>query len=353
MANMLLTRFNVVFTCIVAAFGLVIAALARTYDTGVTVSGVLYMMPLRVSVQAFILAYVSGRVFYIMIVQRPRRLTRAILADFRKELLNRERILTALPVLVLMTVFFSLFTSAKSLIPVIYPFSLDPALAEIDRILHFGRHPWQWLHPVIGVAIVSSTLSFFYKTWFFSKFMVCMWQAFSLKRPRLREQFFLTFLASWIVNGFILAVLLSSAGPCYFGNLYPGIENPYEPLMAYLRGANETYPIHEFFAMDYLWNAYSERKTAIFSGISAMPSMHVAVAFMQVLLGWRINRFAGWFFTVYLFIIMVGSVHLGWHYAIDGYLSIAVTWVLWVLIGQWTGRDEMPVVSGAQTEDKA
>lgn len=344
---MLLTRFNMIFAGMVLAFGLSITALARIYDTGITVSSTLYTMPLRVSIQAFLLAYVSWRVFYIMIVQRPHRLTRAILADFRNGLFNRDRLLTALPVVILMPVFFSLFTSAKNLIPVMHPFALDPALAEIDRIFHFGRHPWQWLQPVIGVAIVSSALSFFYKTWFFSKFMVCMWQAFSLKRPRLREQFFLTFVASWIVNGVILAVLLSSAGPCYFGNVYPGLENPYEPLMSYLRQANETYPIHEFFAMDYLWNAYSERKTAIFSGISAMPSMHVAVAFMQALLGWRINRFAGWFFTLYLFIIMIGSVHLGWHYAIDGYLAIAVTGVLWVLIGKWTGRDEMPVASGA------
>jgi len=36
---------------------------------------------------------------------------------------------------------------------------------------------------------------------------------------------------------------------------------------------------------------------------------------------------------------MVGSVHLGWHYAVDGYLSIVLTVLLWRVVGHFVARD--------------
>lgn len=339
LASILLTRFNIIFSGTVILYGLAILCLASIYDTGITVTSNLYSIPLRISVQFFLVILVFFRPVYVMVVQRPHRLTRAIIADYKDIFLNPRRMLTALPVVFFLPVFFSLFTSAKSMVPLIHPFDMDPLLAAADRFIHFGRQPWEWLMPVIGFALATSIVSFTYKTWFFAKFIVCIWQAFSLKRPRLREQFFLTFLFSWIVNGTILAILLSSAGPCYYGDVYPQLENPYAGLMAYLRTAHESYPVFDFGAMEYLWTVYSQHRATMFSGISAMPSMHVAVAFLFALLGWRVSRFMGIAFTAYLAMIMIGSVHIGWHYAVDGYVSILVTWGLWVLAGRWTGRD--------------
>jgi membrane-associated phospholipid phosphatase len=64
-----------------------------------------------------------------------------------------------------------------------------------------------------------------------------------------------------------------------------------------------------------------------------MPSLHVAIAFSYVLLGAAIDRrlaLAGGVFTA---LILIGSVHLGWHYAIDGYFSILMTWLIWRAVG--------------------
>ncbi|MDN3683797.1 hypothetical protein QW180_05815 [Vibrio sinaloensis] len=36
---------------------------------------------------------------------------------------------------------------------------------------------------------------------------------------------------------------------------------------------------------------------------------------------------------LYVVAIQIGSVHLAWHYAIDGYLSIVLTLILWKLCG--------------------
>jgi len=64
-------------------------------------------------------------------------------------------------------------------------------------------------------------------------------------------------------------------------------------------------------------------------GISAMPSIHVGVAVLFAILGWRTNRILGFGFTIYALLIQLGSIHLGWHYAIDGYFSAILTGMLW------------------------
>ena len=56
------------------------------------------------------------------------------------------------------------------------------------------------------------------------------------------------------------------------------------------------------------------------------------------LLGWRTSRWLGWVLTGFAGVVLVGSVHLGWHYAVDGYVSIAGTLAIWVGVGALLGR---------------
>jgi TRAP-type C4-dicarboxylate transport system permease small subunit len=62
--------------------------------------------------------------------------------------------------------------------------------------------------------------------------------------------------------------------------------------------------------------------------------MHVSIAVLLALLYFRIHRWLGWAAAGFAVIIMVGSVHLGWHYAADGYLSAALTIVIWKGFGR-------------------
>jgi hypothetical protein len=156
----------------------------------------------------------------------------------------------------------------------------------------------------------------------------------------LREQYLLSFFGCWILLGSLAAIGLSSVGPCFYGLLYPA--DPYVPLMSYLRSVDEVYTIWALSTQDMLWERYIANSTGLGSGISAMPSLHVAITTLNALLLSRLSRIAGILGWTYLALILVGSVHLGWHYAIDGYVSILAVLLIWRAAGWWVSRSQSP-----------
>jgi hypothetical protein len=148
---------------------------------------------------------------------------------------------------------------------------------------------------------------------------------------------------SWFLLGNVAATLLSSAGPCYYGHVVPG-SNPYAPLMASLGEIDQTHKLHAVFLQDFLWSEYTEEGLSYGQSISAMPSMHVAIAALLVIATWDLNRWIGLVMLAGAMLIMVGPVHLGWHYAIDGYAAAVGVWLIWRVSG-WVGG------SSRQTQD--
>jgi len=281
---------------------------------------------------------VVGTVFYVMIVERPAgSLYPAIGHALFGRLLSADRLANLFIPLVVGPLFFTTFGSFKRLIPVVNPYGWDHSFMLWDAWLHGGMQPWELLQPIVATPLMTSRINLFYNFWLILMFGTYIWQAFSLKRPALRMQYLLSFLLFWIVIGPVLATAFSSAGPCYYGRV-AGLEDPYAPLMDYLRAANEVAPVWSLKVQEMLWANYVEGGTMLGSGISAMPSMHVAIATLMALLGWRVNRWLGIAYTAFAAIILIGSVHLGWHYAIDGYVSIVVSIALWRAIGWALGR---------------
>ena len=70
------------------------------------------------------------------------------------------------------------------------------------------------------------------------------------------------------------------------------------------------------------------------SGISAMPSMHNATSTLFMLAAFRINKVLGYAMVVFLGFIIIGSVHLAWHYAIDSYVGITIALIIWWISGK-------------------
>jgi hypothetical protein len=297
----------------------------------------LYLESTWFNTKCFLFVFFIGHALYVMIFVRPKRLTRYILHDLRANYLNAERIMTAFPIIFLLPIFTSAFTSLKAMIPIINPFSWDPIFAKFDAIIHGGIQPWALLQPIIGVPIVTSGINFIYNLWFFILLAVLYWQAFSLRDPRVRMQFFLTFILSYMLVGNVLATALSSAGPCYYGRVVEG-GNIYEPLMQYLWSAKQSFPVWAVPIQEKLWEFYKNGKLVLCSGISAMPSVHVSTAFLFTLVGFRTGRALGIAFSFFTAFIMIGSVHLGWHYAVDGYVAIVGTWLIWRAVGRLLNR---------------
>ena len=144
----------------------------------------------------------------------------------------------------------------------------------------------------------------------------------------------LAFAACWIVIGTISAILFSSAGPIFFDQVVPGSEQPYAEAMEYLTTVHGEHDLFMFTVRDLLWQAYqNDDSSTMAKGISAMPSMHVSLAFLLALFGWRKHRLAGLGYTVFAILIGIGSVHLLWHYAVDGYVAVVLTLIIWKLSG--------------------
>jgi membrane-associated phospholipid phosphatase len=272
----------------------------------------------------------------VMLFVRPERLTLYLIADLRRYL-TLERVLYAAPVILLIPIFTSTFSFFKSAIPLINPFSWDMRLTEWDSLIHGGTHPWVLLQGVLGNPAVTSTINFFYHLWFFVMYAILTLQAFDRRNPELRMQFLLSFMVSWVLLGTLGAIFFSSMGPCYYPS-FNQESGPYAPLMRYLHEASKIVPVWALDVQQMLWDDYQHNKSGIGRGISAMPSMHVATSVLLALFGWRYSRQAGTALTLFAVVIMIGSVHLGWHYALDGYVGALGAVGVWWLVGRLLAR---------------
>jgi hypothetical protein len=226
------------------------------------------------------------------------------------------------------------FAALKNDIPMIVPFSWDTTFAHWDSIIGFGRAPWQWLQPLLGHPPITAAINFIYDGWFAVMFGALIWQAFSARAGSLRMQFLLAFAFAWFIAGNVLAVVFSSAGPCYYGLLHLP-HDPYAAQMVYLRGAAANWPVWSVAVQDALWQSYIGGDSAV-AGISAMPSMHVAIAVVVMMLGWRTNKVLGWALTGFTIVVVIGAVHLAWHYAVDTIAGAGLGFAFWYAAGWMT-----------------
>lgn len=270
-----------------------------------------------------------GHALWAMFWVRPEgSLIRFIARDYRERFLNADTATRFLIASAPLPLFMSVFSSLKRMIPYANPYGWDADFAEWDRALHFGTHPWEWLHPLLGEPVITSAVNAAYHAWFFALFFCFIWQCLSRRDPLLRMRFLLSFLLCWMVLGSVLATAFASGGPVYYGRL-TGLDDPYAPLFAYLYDAAQHVPIWALDVQERLWATYVDRGTELGHGISAMPSLHVAVAVLMACLGWSLARWAGWALAAFAVVIQIGSVHLGWHYAIDGYVSTVCVLLIW------------------------
>lgn len=254
----------------------------------------------------------------------------------RRHYLRPERIAGALLFVLLLAPFMSAFTSWKRAIPQFRPFSWDGPLTRAALAMNGGRLEWQVLQPALGHPLVTLAIDRVYVGWYAVVTVFTLWQAWSPRRD-LRGRYMLTLVLCWIVLGTGVAALWPAAGPVYYGMVHGG-PDPYAPLMAYLHRVDARYDLWAIELQDLLRNGYLHPQHArMYEGIAAMPSLHVALPVLFTIVAWRTHHVLGALFLAFAFLIFLGSIHLGWHYALDGYVSIAGVIGIWALTGL-TGR---------------
>lgn len=262
----------------------------------------------------------------------------ALRAKLLDDILAPERVSNVVHAFLVNGLFFVGFLAIKKSIPALVPFSWDEAFMKADRALHFGYLPHDLLAPLFQVPWVTFLVNVNYNLWFVVLLACFFWQGFARQDSPLRQQFLLAYLLTWFFGTCIAGTVLSSAGPCFYGFVVPG-ENPYAGLMAYLKAANEFYPIWAVPTQETLWQSHLDGQGPI-EGVSAMPSMHVATTILFILLGFATRkRWLGWFFVGFSVSIFIGSILLGWHYAVDGYLGGLVALLCWKLAGWAVARN--------------
>ncbi len=320
---------------LVALYGLGVEWVAIRLGTAGRISWTLYLpyaVPVMVALAAAALAGLS-------IHALARRAGMPLAAALRCALADRGLVgvapLRVAALLLALPIFLSVFSSFKSLIPKLQPFAWDVPLAELDRLLHFGVDPWVLLQPLLAQPSAVRALDFLYHpVWSLLLFALWSWQAADLRRPALRLQFLIALPLAWILIGSVGGLIFSSAGPCYFAEVGGAPSDRFEPLLARLSDIHAITPLVSQSAQRALWALHQAGAIGFGSGISAMPSVHVASALMLYLVARRYGRAPGAFALTFVLAICVGSVALGWHYALDAYAGAALAWLVWAGAGR-------------------
>lgn len=152
--------------------------------------------------------------------------------EIRESHFSFDAMANLMVILVAVSVFLLNFTTIKIAIPALHPFAWDVSLMKLDFAVHLGHHSWSLVQPLLGVPKITRALNYIYHhVWGGVLFTMVIWMAWSPRRY-LRQQFFISFLITWIVLGTVLATIFSSAGPCYFDKI-PNMENPDTPLTSF------------------------------------------------------------------------------------------------------------------------
>ncbi|MFC0177230.1 phosphatase PAP2 family protein [Vibrio breoganii] len=276
--------------------------------------------------------------FLVLAIRRSKSPLTDILKDYRIRFLNLKSMLYSTIIITFFGINCSIYTSFKVLIPQINPFNYDLLFFNLDKYMHFGYSPWEITHSVLPNAILTVLINTIYNIWFLVFWVFVCSVIFSLESIKLKLATISSFSMVWIINGSVLAVIFSSAGPCFFDSVVDIsiVPDYYSDLMRTLTEQQNLLEkngiwleIRALMIQDYLWSAYTDQSTDFAAGISAFPSMHVSVAMLIWLITREYFPKLGKPALLFLVLIMVGSVHLGWHYAVDGYMSIVTTYVIW------------------------
>jgi hypothetical protein len=256
----------------------------------------------------------------------------------RAHLRSPALVIAGIAPILLVPVLMASFGTLKMLMPQFRDFTWDDSLAAVDRLMFFGYQPWEFTHALFGGAFLTNRIDDAYTYWVVALYTAVL--GYALLSPRYeRACFFLSFAASWLLIGVLGGYVFASAGPCYAHLVGAASAPEFAPLMERLKSIHESGGLLKaYFWQGVLWDHHSRQLYGFAMGISAMPSMHNAITVLYALTLSRAPRpvrMAVWTFVA---VIFIGSIHLGWHYAVDGIAAGLMMWGIWKAAGAFLDR---------------
>lgn len=314
-------------------------SLARSYGTGV-LAFVAFMMPTQFTIAIIVKIYVD----------RGKMISQADKSAWYKAYARNYPWLNVFSATLALIVTSTSFTVYKSAVVGSGGYGFDATFIAWDRMFLAGNDAWVLTHSIFDSAAATKWLDILYHPTFLPMLIVYLLFITPIGLRPLRQTYILSYLAGFIVVGMIGANTLHSAGPVFDGVLF-GDGTTFAPLTDRLQaqlaaggGPITAYPIRQ-----YLLSLHESGQVRVGAGISAMPSMHMVFVFLWVFPAWNLNRIFGAIVAAYAALIWVGSVHLGWHYFVDGLVSLILISFVWRVAGNITGLYRRPQVIRATT----
>ncbi len=246
----------------------------------------------------------------------------------------RQKLRTTIAGFVALYFVAALFCTMKSVLHTVHPHIVDEALISIERALHGGILPSVEAARLSAYPLLLRMIDALYVLWFVANVLYVFFVLLGDPHNRLRERYLFCFAAGWLGIGLFAATAMASAGPLFLEHFIPvadmsaGARASADAANAFM---HDTAGLHLFQSRfkDMIDGFLASPRTVTLNTASAMPSMHVALAALMVFHARHVHKILSAVMRVYLAVILIGSVVLQWHYAIDGYVAIALMYVLW------------------------
>jgi hypothetical protein len=214
------------------------------------------------------------------------------------------------------------FLPLKFAIPREIPFWLDAPLERAELAI-FGTQPWLALDQVLGWAAIP--MDWLYGAWLPTQLLILFLVMLSAPSPA-KSRLLIAYSLAWFMLGVVAAVLLASAGPIFYDRLFGG--TTFAALRQTLQSRGAWVALAE---SDQMWASLSGKAPGAIAGISAMPSIHVAISVWVYLAARTLAPRATIPALIYALLIWIGSVQLGWHYVSDGLAGAIGMIAIWQL----------------------
>jgi membrane-associated phospholipid phosphatase len=202
-------------------------------------------------------------------------------------------------------------------------FPYEKLAADLDKAIHFGHAPVRYMLSVARYEWLLQVMEINYDLlWFIVCFGILFWIATSPRADTIRLRYFATFFCVWVIIGNIAAGIVPTAGPAFYG-FVTGDTVRFSGMLDFIGTSTDWFSAAD--AQRYLWSLQETGRSGLGSGVSAFPSMHVALVSMNAMFAAERGVKLAVIAALYTLFIMLSSVYLGWHYAIDGYGALLLT----------------------------